>query len=122
MAASQRELSLARRHLKQLHDDLTAIIARDQEQEVRGIALAPVNEAIRVARDLLEQNPVASATVELFSADVIGEGEPIRAVDALLAVGQLLAALGPEPSRVSSAAGVSLPRVGGRRRPWNAEF
>jgi hypothetical protein len=101
VAGSLHEQSRARRGLEQLHADLSAIVERDQEQEVRGIAVPTVSEAIRAAYDLLTEDRVAAVTVELFSAEVIAEGEPVRAVDALLVVGQLLAALGPEPARVN---------------------
>jgi hypothetical protein len=120
--ASLLDQSRARRGLTQLHADLSAIIQRDQEQEVRGIAVPTVSEAIRAAYDVLTEDRVAAVTVELFSADVIAEGEPVRAVDALLVVGQLLAALGPEPSYAPPVVGKSIPMLGGRRRAWNMDF
>lgn len=120
MTASPSDLSLARRHLTQLHADLKAIIQDDQEQEVRGIALPVVSEAIRVAYDLLTENRIVGVAIEPFSADVIAEGEPVRAVDALVVVGQLLAALGPEPSSVGSVGGRSI--AGGVRRVHNMGF
>ena len=122
MTASLSDLSLARRHLNQLHADLKAIVQDDQEQEVRGIALPVVSEAIRVAYDLLTENRVVAVTIEPFSADAIAEGEPLRAVDALVVVGQLLAALGPEPAPRFAKSTRRVPGVGDGRRAWNAEF
>jgi hypothetical protein len=43
-------------------------------------------------------DPVLVATAELFSDDLIGSGEAVRAADVLIVAEQLGAAIGPKPS------------------------
>jgi hypothetical protein len=80
--------------LRQLYRDLLAVIERDPEQEIVGVALPVVDWVMSAARDLLSErrNPFAAAMVDLISLDTCGGGLPVRALDAWLVVGQLLAA------------------------------
>jgi hypothetical protein len=49
---------------------------------------------MRAGRDLLPPvDPVVSVVTDLISSEAIDTGEPIRAVDAYLVVGQLIEAL-----------------------------
>ena len=91
----------AKRHIEALVDTLQALIARDPEQEVQSIALVPLGACIEYARVNLPNNPVASVIAELFSADFIAAGEPLRAADALVVASQLNAAIGPYPPVVA---------------------
>jgi hypothetical protein len=80
--------------LRQLYRDLFSVIERDPEQEILGVALPIVDAAIARARSSLigSGHELAPHIVELISTDSCSEGRPIRALDAWLVVGQLLAA------------------------------
>jgi hypothetical protein len=78
-----------------LHSQLQAIVHRDPEQEVRGMAVPVLDAAIEMAKSALGDHPVVATVAGLYDADAIGEGEPVRAVDLMLVVGQLQAALPP---------------------------
>ncbi|HEY3087072.1 MAG TPA: hypothetical protein VGJ59_03295 [Jatrophihabitantaceae bacterium] len=99
-----RKLSLedAQWRAEQLHDDLSRIAERDPEQEVQGLAL-PVLDACFTAFRTMPQvadDPVLSRMIDVFSAQTIAAGEPIRAVDALVVVGQIIAVIGKVPPHV----------------------
>lgn len=80
--------------VSRLHTQLGGIVARDQEQEVRGIALPVIDAVIAAAREnMLLDDPVLAALPDLISPEALAAGEPIRAVDAYLAVGQIEEAL-----------------------------
>jgi hypothetical protein len=87
----------AKRRIEQLIEALTTLIARDPEQEVRGLAIPVVDAALNDVKQALPDDPVVQSLVEVFSADVIGEGEPVRAADMLVVAKQLDAAIGPYP-------------------------
>jgi hypothetical protein len=66
---------------------------------VTGIAVPVVDAALSDVKRSMPDDPVVRALVELFSADVIGAGEPVRAADMLVIARQLDAAIGPwQPS------------------------
>ena len=88
----------ARRRVDALISSTRALIQRDPEQEVRGVALGVVDAAIADVKAAKPDDPVIAATAELFSADLIGSGEGVRAADLLVVAEQLAAALGPEPT------------------------
>ena len=101
-------------HLRQLYGDLFAVIDRDPEQEILGIALPVVDCIITAAREAMTSSaspePPAGLTiriVDLISPAAVEAGVPIRALDAWIVVGQVLAALG-EPSRASVASARAL--------------
>lgn len=81
--------------LRQLREDLVAISDRDPEQEVTGIAVPLVDSVLSEARGLVEagDSGLAGQIIDLVSVEQIESGDGIRAVDALILVGQLLAAL-----------------------------
>ena len=77
--------------LRQLHSDLETLVDRDPEQEVRGPALTLVDLVTAEARNNLpEGSTLGSQITELISVELIEIGEPLRAADALIVVGQLL--------------------------------
>ena len=94
-------------HLRHLYADLSAVIERDPEQEILGVALAVVDQVMAAAARLLQRDGsvLAGVAAELISPATVETGEPIRAVDAWLVVGQLLAALGDAPTPINSSAG-----------------
>lgn len=80
--------------ITRLHEQLGAIVARDQEQEVRGIALPVIDTVIATAREsMLLDDPVLAVLPDLISPETLAVGESIRAIDAYLAVGQIKEAL-----------------------------
>lgn len=84
----------AKRHVQALIGSLRTLVARDPEQEVQGFALPVLDAALRIVKDSMPDNPVVVALVDLFSAEFIGAGEPVRAADMLVIAEQLDAALG----------------------------
>jgi hypothetical protein len=79
--------------LRQLHDDLKNLVDRDPEQEVTGVALPLIDAVVAEARRRLPpESTLQHQVIELISLETIEEGNAIRAADALLVVGQLLAA------------------------------
>ena len=93
-------------HLRHLYADLSAVIQRDPEQEILGLALAVIDQVMSAAARLLQcqGSVLAGVATELISPATIEAGEPVRAVDAWLVVGQLLAALGDPPAPMSPPA------------------
>lgn len=87
----------AKARVSALIDSLKILIAKDPEQEVQGIALSVVDAAIGSIKAARPDDPVVAAVSEIFSADLIGAGEPVRAADLLVVAQQLDAAVGPYP-------------------------
>jgi hypothetical protein len=87
----------AKRRVTALVESMKALIARDPEQEVRGIALAVVDAAMSAVKAAKPDDPVVTATAELLSADHIASGEGHRAADLLVVAQQLDAAIGNPP-------------------------
>ena len=85
-----------RRSLVELKAQLEAITKKDAEQEVRGIAVQPLDALLTEARRHAGDNPVVEAVRDVIHLDDLG-GAPHRAVDVLLVVTMLLGALPPEP-------------------------
>ena len=83
-------------------ESMKTLIARDPEQEVRGVALPVVDSAIGAVKAAQPDDPVVQATSDLFSAKQIALGEGVRAADLLVVAQQLDAALGRRPPRSSS--------------------
>lgn len=87
-------LEEARRAIARMHVSLREIVAEDQEQEVRGLALPVLDTVISAAREhVVAGDPVLDVLTGLITAEAIEAGEPVRAMDALLAVEQLELAL-----------------------------
>jgi hypothetical protein len=107
--------------LRQLHADLKTLVDRDPEQEVTGTAIYLIDDVISEARSWLpEESTLRSQVREIISVDSILSDEPLRAADALLVVGQLLAAI-ESYSRAASESELSdatqaVARVMGARR------
>jgi hypothetical protein len=87
----------AQRRAAQLYTDLTRIAQRDPEQEVRGIALPVLDACITALRDVARDDPVISRMPDPYSVESIAAGEPVRAVDALVVLGQIIAVIGRVP-------------------------
>jgi hypothetical protein len=83
----------ARNMLRALRATLRPIVERDPEQEVQGIALSVVDEVLVAARDALPGHPVVERLDDAVSPEAIASGEPLRAVDALIAADLLFEAL-----------------------------
>jgi hypothetical protein len=88
------DLQEAKSAITRLHVQLGGIVSRDQEQEVRGIALPVLDAVLSAAREhLLLDDPVLASLPDLISPEALEAGEPIRAIDAFLAVSQVEEAL-----------------------------
>lgn len=100
------DLNEARRAIIRLHVQLGSIVAKDQEQEVRGIALPVLDAVVAAARKhLLLDDPVLGALPDLISPEALEAGEPVRAVDAFLAVSQIEEALARAIARAPTSEG-----------------
>lgn len=86
-----------RRSLRALVEDLRRLVDRDPEQEVLDMAVPVLDAAIRQARDVLAEHPVAEAVADVVSPERVADWQQVRAADALLVANQLLAALPPPP-------------------------
>jgi hypothetical protein len=87
----------AKRRVEALIRSLGALTARDPEQEVQGLAVPVTDAALEAIKQSKPDDPVVVTLVDLFSADIIGAGQPIRAADMLIVAEQLDAAIGPYP-------------------------
>ena len=88
-----------RRALTDLKATLEEITQRDQEQEVRGLAINPLDALIGEARRAVGDHPVVNAVRDVINIDDLASGDPPRAIDVLIVVRLLLSAL-PEAPRV----------------------
>jgi hypothetical protein len=91
----------AKRRVEALIKSLRTLTQRDSEQEVQGLAIPVVAAALEDIKRSKPDDPVVVALVDLFSADFIGAGEPVRAADMLVVAEQLDAAIGPQPPLVA---------------------
>lgn len=87
----------AKRRVEALIRSLRALIAQDPEQEVQGLAVPVMAAALEAIKPSKPDDPVVVALDDLFSAEVIGADQPIRAADMLIVAEQLDAAIGPYP-------------------------
>jgi hypothetical protein len=90
----------AKQRVEALAKSLKVMADRDPEQEVQGMALPVLDAAIDDIKAALGDDPVVLAVAGIISPETIEAGEPVRAVDALLVVEQLDAAIGPRPPSV----------------------
>lgn len=86
----------ARRILAELQASLRAIVDRDSEQEVRGLAVPVVDAAFGYVKEVLGDDPVVSAIGGVISVEALASAEPLRASDVLLVVDAFLGALPPK--------------------------
>ena len=73
----------AKGRVQALISSTKTLIARDPEQEIRGIAIENVAATIAAVKAAKPDDPVVAATPDLISADLIGSGEGFRAADVL---------------------------------------
>jgi hypothetical protein len=90
----------AKRKIVALIETLETYVKRDSEQDVLGIAVPVMDEVMEQARAVVGDDPVVARIAGVISPETIAEGEPIRAIDALLVAKQLDAAIGPYPLMV----------------------
>lgn len=84
----------AKERVEALITSLEALIKRDPDQEVQGIAQPVLDAALHDVRLAMPDDPVVSSLVGIMSADFIGSGDVIRAADMLVVARQLNAAIG----------------------------
>jgi hypothetical protein len=98
MTGTAREARDILRAVKATLEDATTT---DAEQEVQGMALPALDAALAQARDLVPDSTVLSRIADVISPEAIEAGEPVRAVDALLVVNIMFAALKAPPRRAT---------------------
>lgn len=91
----------ARRRVEALIKSLETLTNRDPEQEVQGIALPVLDAALSDIKRTMPDDAVVGAYVDLFSAEFIGAGEPVRAADMLVVAEQLKAAMDDPPPSIA---------------------
>jgi hypothetical protein len=78
----------------QLYTDLKRIADRDPEQEVQGIAVPVLDACLAALREVAADDPVISRMQDIISPEAMADGQPVRAVDALVVLGQIIAVIG----------------------------
>jgi hypothetical protein len=96
---SELNLREARAILSNLETVLQVMSAKDPEQEVRGIAIPALDTALSAIRGLIPDSSVTAGINDIISPMTVAEGEPIRAVDALVVVSILIGAIPPPAPR-----------------------
>lgn len=87
----------AKERVDSLIGSLKVLLKVDGEQEVTGSALAVIDAVLTSVKGALPDDEVVAAVAEIFSADTIGTGDPVRAADLLVVAEQLSAAIGDPP-------------------------
>jgi hypothetical protein len=91
----------AKDRVQALAKTLRTMVERDPEQEVQGIAVPVLDAAIEDIKAALPNDPVVLAVSGIISPETLETGEPVRAIDALLVVEQLDAAIGHRPVQIA---------------------
>jgi hypothetical protein len=87
-----------RRQIDELYSALQQRTDRDPDDEVGTWAIPVIDVVLTEARRRLPDDPIVGAISDLISPETAeSRAEPVRAVDALLVVGQLRARLEPPP-------------------------
>lgn len=90
----------AKRRVQALIETLAPMVARDPEQEIRGVAVPVLEATLDVLKSAMPDDPVVAAVVGAYQHE-IDTGEPVRAVDALLVAKQIDAAIGDRPIAIA---------------------
>jgi hypothetical protein len=98
------DISEAYHQVNLLRQNLSKIVERDPEQEVRSIAIPVLDAVLAEAKSVLPaDHPVIRQIRDVVSPEVVESDEPLRAVDLLHVVTALYAALaGPYADWVNS--------------------
>ncbi len=91
----------AKERVVSLITTLEPIVNRDPEQEIQGIAVPVFESLLDELKDTLEDDPVVGSVVTVYENEFFGNGEPVRAVDALLVARHIDAAIGAYPIRIA---------------------
>ncbi len=89
----------AKRRVEALIETLEPMVAKDSEQEIRGIAIPVFEATLDVLKEALPDDPVVQKVIGAYEHE-FATGEPVRAVDALLVVRQVDAGIGPYPIHI----------------------
>lgn len=82
------------RTLRAIADTLQGLVERDPDQEVLGVVVPVLHQALKEGKEALEGNSIAKVVDEyLISPENCESGEPLRAADALVIVRALMAQL-----------------------------
>jgi hypothetical protein len=82
-----------------LYDDLRATADKDPEQEIHGVALVTIDAVLDACREFVPDHPIISRLRDVISPEAIEAGDPIRVVDVVPAIGQIVTALRMERDR-----------------------
>jgi hypothetical protein len=82
--------------MSRLHKDLETLVSKDPEQEVLGLAVGVIDVVLAMAAQATGNPSILETVQGVVTPEAIAEGEPLRAADLLVIVGQVLAAL-PHP-------------------------
>jgi hypothetical protein len=88
---------------QQLYEDLQRAADKDAEQEIKGPAIDTVDAVLDACREFLPDHPIVARLQNVLSPEAIAAGDPVRVVDVVPGVGQIVAALGnkrPPPAYV----------------------
>ncbi|MCP3911835.1 MAG: hypothetical protein GY713_12870 [Actinomycetia bacterium] len=83
----------AKRRVEALIETLEPLVAKDSEQEIRGIAVPVFEATLDVLKEALPDDPVVQKVIGAYELE-FETGEPVRAVDALLVARQVTPASG----------------------------
>ncbi len=90
----------AKRRVEALIETLEPLVAKDSEQEIRGIAVPVFEATLDVLKEALPDDPVVQKVIGAYELE-FETGEPVRAVDALLVARQVDAGIGPYPIAIA---------------------
>lgn len=78
---------------KQLYEDLQRAADKDAEQEIKGPAIDTVDAVLDACRQFLPDHAIVGRLQNVLSPDAIATGDPVRVVDVVPGVGQIVTAL-----------------------------
>lgn len=80
---------------------LTVMHDRDPEQEVRGIALAPLDQLLNEVRPFIGSDAVIASIRDVISPEMIEEGGEVRVADLMVLLTMIQGRIG-KPATVTS--------------------
>lgn len=99
------DVETARARLYAMQGTLMQVAERDSDVLVTGIGLSTLKALLSAVAEVVPDDPVLAAVSDFLTPDVVDAGH-VRAVDALLVVGQVLEALPPRPPPTVARSGL----------------
>ena len=66
---------------------------KDPEQEIHGVALVTIDAVLDAGREFVPGHTIISRLRDVISPEAVEAGDPIRVVDVVPAIGQIVTAL-----------------------------